>query len=148
MNRIAGLCFVSKLMLWTNFISRDLSFRSISDGYPVLHSTQGECQTTHQSEVNIGSNNVLCHQAAGYHLGQCWIGSMSPHGVTRPQWFKDDMYIFFLNALVIAVIQWVDVANRLTLCVAFWIIIINGFRFINKMSMLMSTHLHANIMHS
>ena len=27
-----------------------------------------------------------CHQATSHYLSQCWPSSMSPHGVTRPQW--------------------------------------------------------------
>ena len=29
-----------------------------------------------------------CHQATSHYLSQCWPSSMSPHGVTRPQWHK------------------------------------------------------------
>ena len=29
-----------------------------------------------------------CRQAASHYLGQCWPRSVSPYGVTRPQWVK------------------------------------------------------------
>ena len=29
-----------------------------------------------------------CRQAASHHLSQCWPRSLSPYGVTRPQWVK------------------------------------------------------------
>ena len=29
-----------------------------------------------------------CHQVTNHYLSQCWSRSMSPYGVTRPQWFK------------------------------------------------------------
>ena len=29
-----------------------------------------------------------CHQATSHYLNQCWTRSMSPYGVTRPQWVK------------------------------------------------------------
>ena len=29
-----------------------------------------------------------CHQASSHYLSQCWLISLSPYGVTRPQWFK------------------------------------------------------------
>ena len=29
-----------------------------------------------------------CRQATSHYLSQCWPRSMSPHGVTRPQWVK------------------------------------------------------------
>ena len=29
-----------------------------------------------------------CRQATSHYLSQCWPGSMSPYGITRPQWVK------------------------------------------------------------
>ena len=29
-----------------------------------------------------------CHQATSHYLSQCWPRSMSPYGVTRPQWVE------------------------------------------------------------
>ena len=29
-----------------------------------------------------------CRQATSHYLGQCWPRSMSPYGITRPQWVK------------------------------------------------------------
>ena len=29
-----------------------------------------------------------CHQATSHYLSQCWPRSLSPYGVTRPQWFN------------------------------------------------------------
>ena len=29
-----------------------------------------------------------CHQAPSHYLSQCWPRSLSPYGVTRPQWVK------------------------------------------------------------
>ena len=41
-----------------------------------------------------------CHLAASHYLGQCWPRSMSPYGVTRPQWVKDyKTYIHILNRI-------------------------------------------------
>ena len=31
---------------------------------------------------------VWCRQATSHYLSQCWPRSMSPNGVTRPQWFN------------------------------------------------------------
>ena len=30
-----------------------------------------------------------CRQATSHYLNQCWLRSMLPYGVTRPQWVKD-----------------------------------------------------------
>ena len=32
-----------------------------------------------------------CRQATSHYLSQCWPGSMSPYGVTRPQWVIKDV---------------------------------------------------------
>ena len=34
-----------------------------------------------------------CHQATSHYLSQCWPRSLSPYGVTRPQWVKWLHYI-------------------------------------------------------
>ena len=31
-----------------------------------------------------------CHQAPSHYLSQCWPRSMSPNGITRPQWVKGE----------------------------------------------------------
>ena len=33
-----------------------------------------------------------CHQATSHYLSQCWPRSLSPYGVTRPQWVKTITY--------------------------------------------------------
>ena len=30
-----------------------------------------------------------CRQATSHYLSQCWLSSLSPYGVARPQWVKD-----------------------------------------------------------
>ena len=32
-----------------------------------------------------------CHQAASHYLSQCWPRSLSPYGVTRPQWVNHEL---------------------------------------------------------
>ena len=59
---------------------------------------------------------ALCHQAINHFLSQCWPVSMSPYGVTRPQWVSCiyisgnvDMYIrkFKKNIyLLFSIIPW------------------------------------------
>ena len=31
-----------------------------------------------------------CRQASSYYLSQCWLSSLSPYGVARPQWVKEE----------------------------------------------------------
>ena len=38
-----------------------------------------------------------CHQATSHCLGQCWPRSLSPYGVTRPQWVKSSHCYSFEN---------------------------------------------------
>ena len=33
-----------------------------------------------------------CRQAISHYLSQCWPRSMSPYGVTRPQWIKENAF--------------------------------------------------------
>ena len=33
-----------------------------------------------------------CRQATSHYLSQCWLNSLLPHGVTRPQWVKTVTY--------------------------------------------------------
>ena len=33
-----------------------------------------------------------CRQATSHYLSQCWPSSMSPYGVTRPQWVNPDLW--------------------------------------------------------
>ena len=33
-----------------------------------------------------------CRQAASHYLSQCWLSSLSPCGVTRPQWVKSQQW--------------------------------------------------------
>ena len=33
-----------------------------------------------------------CRQATSHYLSQCWLSSLSPYGVIRPQWVKDCLY--------------------------------------------------------
>ena len=36
-----------------------------------------------------------CHQATSHYLSQCWSRSMSPNGVTRPHWVKQNLCYTF-----------------------------------------------------
>ena len=42
-----------------------------------------------------------CHQATSHYLSQCWPSSLSPYGVTRPQWVKElnNAYVELLKHL-------------------------------------------------
>ena len=42
-----------------------------------------------------------CHQATSYYLSQCWPRSMSPYGVTRPQWVNGIQYEFSGDFLIL-----------------------------------------------
>ena len=35
-----------------------------------------------------------CHEATSHYLSQCWPSSLSPYGVTRPQWVKHKKNLF------------------------------------------------------
>ena len=41
-----------------------------------------------------------CRQATSHYLSQCWPRSLSPYGVTRPQWVKQMGLLFFLDSFI------------------------------------------------
>ena len=36
-----------------------------------------------------------CRQATSHYLSQCWLSSMTPYGITRPQWVKCPNYLLW-----------------------------------------------------
>ena len=61
----------------------------------------------HRRQNHTNKKSILvqvmawCRQATSHYLGQCWPSSLSPHGVTRPQWVnrkcQDYAYIKCFN---------------------------------------------------
>ena len=39
---------------------------------------------------------VWCRQATSHYLSQCWLSSLSPYGVVRPQWVNDSNIIWLM----------------------------------------------------
>ena len=66
-----------------------------------------------------------CHQATSHYLSQCWPRSLSPYGVTRPQWAK----LIFVNergpwkVIVIVLLQYKLKLCRLQLIIIYIYII-------------------------
>ena len=56
--------------------------------YFLWNCNQVNATTSHRSLVSIGSGNGLVPSGNNHYLSQCWHRSMSPYGVTRPQWVK------------------------------------------------------------
>ena len=58
----------------------------------------------HSTLLIISTNNkstlvqvmAWCRRATSHYLGQCWLRSLSPHGVTRPQWVKSVIFKLLL----------------------------------------------------
>ena len=38
-----------------------------------------------------------CHQATSHYLSQCWPRSLSPYGITRPQWDLNNMISMYIT---------------------------------------------------
>ena len=57
-----------------------------------------------------------CHQATSHYLNQCWPRSLSPSGITRPQWFKllqfSQIYFFISTCFY----QWVSYLVVISFC--------------------------------
>ena len=54
-----------------------------------------------------------CRQATSHYLSQCWPRSMSPNGVTRPQWVKSIISNYmlwnkFMNTSCIFALKWMQ----------------------------------------
>ena len=41
-----------------------------------------------------------CHHATSHYLSQCWPRSLSPYGVTRPQWVNVSWLFFLIKELI------------------------------------------------
>ena len=53
-----------------------------------------------------------CYQATGYGLSQCWPRSLSPNGITRPEWVNFGCTVRFgeiLSVILNAVIRWMKI---------------------------------------
>ena len=53
------------------------------------------CSTRHEITFRWMPQNLTyekCHQARSHYLNQCWPRSMSPYGITRPQWVKEAIF--------------------------------------------------------
>ena len=49
-------------------------------------------------KLTLVQTMAWCLQAPSHYLNQCWIRSMTPYGITRPQWV--DFYIILLYAIL------------------------------------------------
>ena len=64
-----------------------------------------------------------CRQETSHYLSQCWPSSMSPYGVTRPQWVKDLMssahqtWFRKLNFFRAIVLQWIGFDDFVPTCI-------------------------------
>ena len=78
---------------WLNF--RGVIFKQILviDGWVI------SCEITLRwmSQGHTDDKSILvqvmawCHQAASHYLSQCWSRSLSPYGVTKPQWVNSSV---------------------------------------------------------
>ena len=61
-----------------------------------------------------------CHRATSHYLSQCWPRSMSPNGVTRPQWVKIKLlgrkYMYFLIKHQRVTLHWTVIFQSVLPC--------------------------------
>ena len=48
-------------------------------------------QNTFEDQSTLVQVMVWCRQATSHYLSQCWLRSMSPYGISRPQWVNTKM---------------------------------------------------------
>ena len=73
--------FNKVLVKWFSFI---LAF----DGWDFSHEISSRWMSLDFTDDKLALFQVMawCRQATSYYLSQCWPRSLSPYGVTRPQW--------------------------------------------------------------
>ena len=76
---------ILKLILVTTHSAWDISYE-ITLSWISLDFTDGK-----STLVQV---MAWCHQATSHYLNQCWPRSMSPYGVTRPQWVNNWKLIY------------------------------------------------------
>ena len=60
------------------------------DGWNITHEVSSRWMALDLTDDKSTLAQVMawCRQATSHYLSQCWSRSLSPYGVTRPQWFK------------------------------------------------------------
>ena len=68
---------------------------SMNDGWLIsfVKLPSDECQWT-DDDSTLVQVMAWCCQATSHNLGQCWLRSTSPCGITRPQWVKRQMHSY------------------------------------------------------
>ena len=78
------------LEIWMNF--RHVIFKPILmiDGWGISCETALIWMSLDFTDYQSTLVQVMawCHQATSHYLNQCWPTSLSPHGITRPQWVR------------------------------------------------------------
>ena len=57
-----------------------------------------------------------CRQATSHDLSQCWLSSLSPYGVIRPQWVKAWMWYYIPQKIManLSMLPWIFPGAQLT----------------------------------
>ena len=53
---------------------------------------RGVPQNPIKDKSTLGQVMAWCHQVTSHYLNQCWLWSLSPYGVTWPQWVRIFIY--------------------------------------------------------
>ena len=72
------------------------NFKSVISEHMLCRKSMSTCeislrrmpQNTFDDASTLDQVMASCHQATSHCLSQCWPGSMSPYGITKPQWVK------------------------------------------------------------
>ena len=59
----------------------------------------------HWWSVNISSGNGWNRQATSHYLSQCWPRSLSPYGVTRPQWVEQNTSLYIQYRVILDLLK-------------------------------------------
>ena len=59
-----------------------------------------ECHRTLLMMSTLVQVMAWCHQTTSHNLSQCWLSSLSPYGVTRPQWVNVELGFITLDMCI------------------------------------------------
>ena len=88
--------------IWLNF--KSVIFKSILE--IAIMSIWCKTYLSQMPQNTIGDRSMLvqvmawCRQATSHYLSQCWLRSMSPYCITRPQWIKMLKHFLFFFVML------------------------------------------------
>ena len=83
-------CSLGAFYIWTHWPLGDFKLILVNAGWGISNEIPLRWMPLDLTDDQSTLVQVMawCRQAASHYLSQCWLRSMSPNDVTRPQWVK------------------------------------------------------------